>query len=122
MVLTARCENLLYGLSLDDAIVRLVAYRDAGADVVYAPGLVAAEDIRRVVVETTTPVNVLALPGAPSVADLGELGVRRISTGGALAKAAYRAMMAGAWELLTDGTSSYSVSRDPGTDPWAALS
>ena len=122
MVLTARCENLLYGLSLDDAIVRLVAYRDAGADVVYAPGLVAAEDIRRVVVETATPVNVLALPGAPSVSDLGQLGVRRISTGGALAKAAYRAMMAGAQELLTDGTSSYSVSRDPGTDPWAALS
>jgi 2-methylisocitrate lyase-like PEP mutase family enzyme len=122
MVLTARCENLLYGLSLDDAIVRLVAYRDAGADVVYAPGLVAAEDIRRVVVETATPVNVLALPGAPSVSELGELGVRRISTGGALAKAAYRAMMAGARELLTDGTSSYSVSRDPGTDPWAALS
>jgi len=82
MVLTARCENLLYGLPLDDAIVRLVAYRDAGADVVYAPGLVAAEDIRRVVLETATPVNMLALPGAPSVADLGELGALRTAAYG----------------------------------------
>jgi 2-methylisocitrate lyase-like PEP mutase family enzyme len=121
-VLTARCENLLYGAGLDDAVARLVSYRDAGADVVYAPGLAATDDIRRVVSETGVPVNVLARPTGPSVPELAALGVRRISTGGALARAAYSAMMAGALELLTDGTSTYAAGGDHDIDPWAALS
>ncbi|QGG96169.1 isocitrate lyase/PEP mutase family protein [Actinomarinicola tropica] len=92
LVLTARAENHLYGVGdLDDTIERLVAFRDAGADVVYAPGLLDAGDIERVVREVGRPVNVLALPGTPSVAELAALGVRRVSTGGALQSAAYEA-------------------------------
>jgi len=109
MVLTARAENHLYGAGdLDDTIARLVAYRDAGADAVYVPGLSSLDDIRRVVAEVGLPVNVLALPSGPSVADLASLGVRRVSTGGALARAAYGALVAGARELLEAGTSTYA--------------
>lgn len=109
MLLTARGENHLYGAGdLDDTIARLLAYRDAGADCVYAPGLVDLEDIARVVTETGAPVNVLALPNGPSVPALAGAGVRRVSTGGALAFAAYGALAAGARELLSTGTSGYA--------------
>lgn len=108
MLLTARAENHLYGNDdLDDTIARLVAYRDAGAHVAYAPGLVDLDDIRRVVTEVEIPVNVLARPEGPTVAELEEVGVRRVSTGGALAFAAYGALAAAARELLTAGTSTY---------------
>jgi 2-methylisocitrate lyase-like PEP mutase family enzyme len=110
LTLTGRAENLLYGaVNLDDTIARLQAYRDAGADVVYAPGLLAIDDIARVVRETEVPVNVLALPGGPSVAELAAVGVRRISTGGALANAAYRTLKAAGQELLEQGTSTYAA-------------
>ena len=109
MVLTARAENHLYGGGdLEDTIVRLVAYRAAGADVLYAPGLTDAADIAAVVAAVDAPVNVLALPGAPTVAELGELGVRRVSTGSLLASAAYGALLAGARELIGDGSSEYA--------------
>lgn len=102
LVLTARAENHLYGLGdLDDTIDRLVAYRAAGAEVLYAPGLTAPDDIARVVAEVGGPVNVLAVPGAPPVSELAALGVRRISTGGALQATAYRAMRERA-QLLRD--------------------
>ena len=108
MVLTARAENLLYGVDdLADTIARLVAYRDAGADCLYAPGLVRAQDIAAVVAAVGAPVNVLALPPAPPVAELRALGVRRVSTGSLLASAAYAAMLAGAQELRDAGTSEY---------------
>jgi 2-methylisocitrate lyase-like PEP mutase family enzyme len=108
MVLTARAENHLYGVTdLDDTIARLQAYRDAGADVVYAPGLADRDQIAAVVAAVAAPVNVLALPHGPAVGELGELGVRRVSTGGALASAAYGAMVAGARELLSAGSSGY---------------
>lgn len=111
MVLTARSENYLYGVTdLDNTITRLLAYREAGADVVYAPGLSDPAEIAALVKAVGLPVNVLALPKGPTVAELGALGVRRISTGGALARAAYGALMHGARELLNDGTSSYSAS------------
>jgi 2-methylisocitrate lyase-like PEP mutase family enzyme len=109
LVLTARAENHLHGVDdLDDTIARLVAYRDAGADVVYAPGLSSLDAIARVVEEVGVPVNVLALPAGPSVAELASVGVRRVSTGGALARAAYGALLAGATELRDGGTSRYS--------------
>jgi 2-methylisocitrate lyase-like PEP mutase family enzyme len=109
LTLTARAENHLYGRDdLDDTIGRLVAYRDAGADVLYAPGLRDPEHIAAVVQAVDAPVNVLALPGGPTVADLEALGVRRVSTGGALASAAYGALLAGARELLTEGTATYA--------------
>ena len=109
LVLTARAENHLHGTDdLDDTIARLVAYRDAGADVVYAPGLHELGQIERVVEAVGVPVNVLALPLGPAVPELAAAGVRRVSTGGALARAAYGALLAGAEELRGDGTSSYS--------------
>jgi 2-methylisocitrate lyase-like PEP mutase family enzyme len=79
LVLTARAENHLHGISdLDDTIARLVAFRAVGADCVYAPGLTDPAQIAAVVEAVDAPVNVLALPGAPSVGELQELGVRRV--------------------------------------------
>ena len=104
LVLTARAENHIRGVDdLDDTIARLVAYRDAGADVVYAPGLVDLDQIARVVDEVGIPVNVLALPAGPSIGELAGVGVRRISTGSQLASAAYGALVAGARELRERG-------------------
>jgi 2-methylisocitrate lyase-like PEP mutase family enzyme len=109
LVLTGRAENHIRGVDdLDDTIARLVAYRDAGADVVYAPGLRDIGQIAAVVRAVGVPVNVLALPNGPSVDELASVGVRRVSTGGLLARAAYGALLAGARELLTDGTSRYA--------------
>src|SRR5215213_8687949 len=77
LVLTGRAENHIRGVDdLDDTIARLIAYRDAGADAVYAPGLADLDQIARVVQAVGVPVNVLALPGGPSVAELAEAGVR----------------------------------------------
>lgn len=112
MVLTARCENFLYGVNdLDDTIARLVAYRDAGADCLYAPGLATVEQIRAVVDAVEAPVNVLARPGGPSVAEIAAAGGRRISTGSSLASTAYGALMRGAAELRDQGTSTYLATR-----------
>ncbi|MBM2616060.1 isocitrate lyase/phosphoenolpyruvate mutase family protein [Actinoplanes sp. LDG1-06] len=108
IVLTARAENLLYGHDdLDDTVGRLRAYREAGADVVYAPGLRAPQDIARVVAEVAAPVNVLAVEGAPAIDALAKLGVRRVSTGGALAWAAYGGLRDAARELLESGTTTF---------------
>ena len=114
LVLTARAENHLHGDDdLDDTIARLGAYRDAGADVVYAPGLADVDSIRRVVQEVGVPVNVLALPSGPSVQELEAAGIRRVSTGGALARYAYGALLTAASELRDDGTSRYSLDGAP---------
>ena len=109
LVLTGRAENHIRGVDdLDDTIARLVAYRDAGADCVYAPGLRDLDQIRTVVEAVGIPVNVLALRGAPTVAELESVGVRRVSTGGGLAAMAYGAAIAGAQELRTEGATSYA--------------
>ncbi len=109
LVLTARAEQHFYGHDdLDETLARLVAYRDAGADVVYAPGLLALDDIARLVGDVGAPVNVLALPNGPSVPELASVGVRRVSTGGALSRAAYGALVSAARELLDTGTSTYA--------------
>ncbi|MFN2418650.1 MAG: isocitrate lyase/phosphoenolpyruvate mutase family protein [Candidatus Limnocylindria bacterium] len=122
MVLTARAENHLYNLGdLDDTITRLRAYRDAGAEVLYAPGLVTTEEIERVVEEVGAPINVLAMRRTPSVPELAVLGVRRVSTGGGLARAAYGALAAAARELRTAGTATYLDTAIPGPDLDAAL-
>jgi 2-methylisocitrate lyase-like PEP mutase family enzyme len=116
LVLTARAENLLYGAGdLDDTITRMLAYRDAGADVVYAPGLVDLSEIATVVAEVGVPVNVLILPGGPSIPELAATGVRRVSTGGALARSAYTELRRLATALLAaaesteDGALSVSI-------------
>jgi 2-methylisocitrate lyase-like PEP mutase family enzyme len=114
MVLTARAENHLRGVDdLDDTIARLIAYRDAGADCVYAPWLADLDRIRRVVEAVGIPVNVLAIPSGPSVPELASVGVRRVSTGSLLASAAYGALVAGARELAGPGTSGYAEAGVP---------
>jgi 2-methylisocitrate lyase-like PEP mutase family enzyme len=114
LVLTGRAENHIRGVDhLDDTIARLIAYRDAGADVLYAPGLSELDQIAAVVEAVGVPVNVLALPDGPSVSELASVGVRRISTGSLLASAAYGALAAGARELLTEGTSGYAEATIP---------
>jgi 2-methylisocitrate lyase-like PEP mutase family enzyme len=108
LVLTARAENYLHDRpDLDDTIARLRAYGDAGADVLYAPGLTRIEDIRRVVTEVGRPVNVLTYPGVPPVAELAAAGVKRISVGAAFAFAAIDALAEAARELREDGTYGY---------------
>ncbi len=108
LVLTARAENHLHGRDdLADTIARLQRYAEAGADVVYAPGLSRASDIRAVVEAVDRPVNVLALADTPPVAELAALGVARISVGGAFAFAALGALAEAGRELRTAGTYGY---------------
>jgi 2-methylisocitrate lyase-like PEP mutase family enzyme len=107
-VLTARAENYLHGRpDLADTIARLQAYQEAGADVLYAPGLADIADIRQVIREVDRPVNVLAIAGAPPVPELAEAGVSRISVGGSFAFAATGALVAAASELRDHGTYGY---------------
>jgi 2-methylisocitrate lyase-like PEP mutase family enzyme len=101
--LTARAENHIRGNpDLDDTIARLVAYEEAGADVLYAPGLADAEEIRAVCEATQRPVNVLARPGM-TVAEIVAAGARRISVGGSLAWTAIEAMTAAAEAIRDQG-------------------
>jgi 2-methylisocitrate lyase-like PEP mutase family enzyme len=114
MVLTGRAENHIRGVDdLDDTIARLIAYRDAGADCVYAPGLTDIEDIKRVVDAVGVPLNVLALATAPPIPKLAAAGVRRVSTGSLPAGAAYGALHEAAQELLDAGTSNYAARHIP---------
>jgi 2-methylisocitrate lyase-like PEP mutase family enzyme len=107
-VLTARAENHLYDAGdLEDTIARLRAYSEAGADVLYAPGLRTLSEVRAVVSAVTRPVNVLALPGMAPVAELALAGVARISTGGAFAFAGLGAVVEAARELREEGTYGY---------------
>lgn len=110
-MLCARAENLLHGqMDLDDTILRLQSYAEAGADVLYAPGLRTVEEIRAVVQAVAPkPVNVLmGLAGVPlSVNQLQDLGVRRISVGSSLARAALGAFQRAALEVRDQGTFSY---------------
>jgi len=105
LVITARAENHLHGRTeLSDTIVRLQSFQEAGADVLYAPGLTSAADLRAVLGAVDRPVNVLALAAAPSVAELADLGIARISVGGAFAFAALGALVESGREFLTHGT------------------
>ena len=104
-MLTARCENHIHGVDdLDDTIARLTAYRNAGADVVYAPGLLTGDQLRRIVDEVGMPVNAILLPGGLTVGEMAAAGVRRVSVGGGLAHIAYGAMVEAARALLSNGT------------------
>lgn len=117
--LTARAENYLYGRpDLDDTIRRLQSYEAAGADVLYAPGLPDAATIRTVCAAVTRPVN--ALPAGLSVAELSALGVRRISVGSGLARAALTGFLTAATEITTSGTFTFFQSATPFStlQPW----
>jgi len=108
LVLTARAENHVHGRDdLADTIARLQSFQEAGADVLFAPGVRDLDQIRELVASVDIPLNVLVLPGMPSVSELGEAGVKRISVGGAFAFAAYGAATLAGRELLESGTYRY---------------
>jgi 2-methylisocitrate lyase-like PEP mutase family enzyme len=118
-VFVARAENYLHGRAdLDDTIRRLQAFEAAGADALYAPGLTRAEDVRTVCAAVGKPVNVLA--GAKntafSVAELEALGVRRISVGSALSRAALGAFLRAAHEIRQHGTFTFVKDAMPFSD------
>ena len=104
--LTARAENFLHGREdLDDTIQRLQSFAEAGADVVYAPGLPSLEAIRAVCAAVAPrPVNALVGAAGRSVAELAAAGIRRISTGSALHRAAMGGFWAAAKEMKENGT------------------
>ncbi|TSD87904.1 isocitrate lyase/phosphoenolpyruvate mutase family protein [Mycobacterium sp. KBS0706] len=109
--LTARAENFLHGRrDLSDTIRRLQAFQEAGADVLYAPGLATREEIEAVVRAVDRPVNVvMGLVGARfTVAELGEMGVKRISVGGSLARAALGGFLRAAREIKDQGSFGYA--------------
>lgn len=110
-VLTARCENFLWGRpDLDDTIKRLQAFESAGADVLYAPGLHDLETIRTVCASVTKPVNVvMEMPGTTFVvSELADVGVKRVSVGSALSLAAFGAFVRAAKEMKEYGTFTFS--------------
>jgi 2-methylisocitrate lyase-like PEP mutase family enzyme len=115
--LTARAENHIRGNpDLDDTIARLRAFEEAGADVLYAPGLQSAEEIRAVCEAVSKPVNVLAVPGL-SIAEIVDAGARRISVGGALTWVAIDAMAAAAAAIIETGDLS-ALAVAPPIDRW----
>jgi len=114
VVLTARSEGFIAGRpDLAETIRRLRAFSDAGADCLYAPGLREDDQIRAIVAAAASkPVNVLTL-GRP-VAELAALGARRISVGGALARAAWGGFLAAARQIATDGVFDALARATPG--------
>lgn len=117
--LTARAENHIRGNpDLDDTIARLQAFEEVGADVLYAPGLGSAEEIRTVCHAVSKPVNVLALPNL-SLAEIVDAGAKRISIGGGLAWVAIEAMAAAATTIRDAGDLSSLAADDP-FDRWLA--
>ncbi len=111
-MLTARSENFLYGRpDLDDTIKRLQAFQEAGADVLYAPGLTRLDQIAAVTASVDRPVNVVVgLPNTQfSVAELAKAGVRRISVGSALFRKAFGMAVAAAQEMKTAGTFTFAA-------------
>jgi 2-methylisocitrate lyase-like PEP mutase family enzyme len=119
LLLTARAENFLHGKpDLADTIRRLQAFDEAGADVLYAPGLPTLEAIRTVCASVSKPVNVLTgLKGATfSVEELAAVGVKRISVGGAFARAAFGAFLRAAREVKDHGTFSFAADAIPSSE------
>ena len=117
--LTARAENYLVGRTdLKDTIERLQAYQEAGADVLYAPGLTKLDDIATLVKSVDRPVNVLlGMKGLNlSVADMSAVGVRRISVGGSLARCAFGALLRAATEMREKGTFTFADDAMPFAD------
>ena len=111
-LVTARAENFLHGRpDLDDTVRRLQAYEAAGADVLYAPGLTTIAQVREITAALHKPVNVVvgSWNAQMTVAELAAAGVARISTGGALARAALTALHDGAREIRDDGSFGYAA-------------
>ncbi len=114
LMLTARAENFIRGNpDLADSIDRLQAYQEVGADVLYAPGLTSIDDIRSLVTAVDRPVNVLLMPGGPTIPEIFEAGGTRVSTGSAISMAAQSAIVEAARELLDAGTQNFWISALP---------
>jgi 2-methylisocitrate lyase-like PEP mutase family enzyme len=112
LFINARTDVFLYGIGvrqarLDHVLARSFAYAKTGADSLFVPGLTDLQVINELAEASPLPVNVMAGPGAPPVAELAAAGVRRVSTGTAIAQAAYTLATRAATELLTTG--SYTV-------------
>lgn len=110
LFVNARTDVYLRGLApapqrVAETLARAKRYRDAGADGLFVPGLLTVEDLRAVAADAGLPVNVMAWPGLPSVAQLAELGIRRLSAGSAIAQAVWGHVARGATALLRDGRS-----------------
>jgi 2-methylisocitrate lyase-like PEP mutase family enzyme len=115
--LTARAENFLHGRpDLDDTIARLQAFEQAGADVLYAPLVRDIEDVRTLCAALSRPVNVLALPGGPSVAELAAAGARRVSLGTGFVRVALGAFLRAAREVREQGTFTCLAASASGAD------
>lgn len=124
-VLVARAENFLHGRpDLDDTIRRLQAFEAAGADALYAPGLTSAQEVRTVCQSVSKPVNmVMGLKNASfTVAELAGLGVRRISAGSALSRAALGAFIRAAREIHDSGTFGFAQDAVPFAEANAYMS
>jgi len=118
-ILTARAENYLWGRpDLKDTIKRLQAFSEAGADVLYAPGLPDIDAIATVCRELDKPVNVVMglQGGSYSIKELSDVGVRRISVGGSFARAALGALKRAAREVLDAGTFTYAADAMPDSE------
>lgn len=103
VLLTARAENHIHGVTdFDDTVIRLRAYREAGADVLFAPGIATKEQIDAVVA-IGLPINIMLTATPLSIPELSDLGVRRVSVGGSLATFAHGALVAAAQQLLDVG-------------------
>jgi 2-methylisocitrate lyase-like PEP mutase family enzyme len=115
-LLTGRCEAFLWGQpDLKLVIDRLLAYSDAGADCLYAPGIKTREEIAGVVKAVhPKPVNLLIGASGLSLAEAADLGVRRISVGGSLARSAWGGFMKAAKEMAEKGTFTELASGYPG--------
>jgi 2-methylisocitrate lyase-like PEP mutase family enzyme len=109
LIINARTDVYLLqvgvaGTRFDEAVRRVNMYRAAGADCLFVPGVIDAETIAALVQAIDGPLNIMAMPGAPSIAQLGQLGVARVSLGSALAQAALATTQQAARELLEQGT------------------
>jgi 2-methylisocitrate lyase-like PEP mutase family enzyme len=109
MMINVRTDVFLFGIGapegrLDDVLGRAAAYAEAGADILFVPGLLDLNTITSLVQASPLPVNVMAGPGAPTVGELEAAGVRRVSVGTAIAQAAYSVAQRAAAELLIKGT------------------
>lgn len=109
LVINARTDVFLFGIGaeegrLDAVLERAEAYQDAGADCLFVPGLIDLDVLETLTSATSLAVNVMVWPGAPTVAELEKVGVRRISIGTALAQSAYTAAQNAAKEILTTGS------------------
>jgi 2-methylisocitrate lyase-like PEP mutase family enzyme len=109
LVVNVRTDVFLFGIGepegrLDDVLARAAVYQQAGADSLFVPGLVELEVLSSLVKSTSLPVNVMAWPGAPTVAEFEAVGVRRVSLGTGVTQAAYATAQRAATEAFTKGT------------------